>query len=45
MIFKIKKKKIKVRKEMFAISNLLAASGMTLHKKLHNVSRESLKPF
>lgn len=28
---------------MFAISNLLAAAGMTLHNTLYNVSRESTK--
>lgn len=32
-------------KEMFAISNLLAAAGTTLHNTFYNVSRESMKLF
>lgn len=30
---------------MFAISNLLAAAGTTLHNTFYNVSRESMKIF
>lgn len=30
---------------MFAISNLLAAAGMTLHRTLYNVFREGMKTF